>query len=151
MRVEVDREDQRNVRTGGKLPDRRGDALHPVPEILPPVAGHADDPLAGEARFQIGQPNVEIFSLVTATAYNLVYDGVAMNANGRVAFVARNATGNVWEVRSGDGTGPTVEIPPEISAYTGLNGETIQASVVRTARRLFSGYVYATDSQRLAG
>ena len=38
-----------------------------------------------------------------------------------------------------------------VLSYTGVNGETIQASVVRTARRLFSGYVYATDSQRLAG
>lgn len=38
-----------------------------------------------------------------------------------------------------------------VLAYTGKNGETIRASVVRTARRLFSGVVYAPDSQRLAG
>lgn len=38
-----------------------------------------------------------------------------------------------------------------VLSYIGDKGETIQASVVRTARRLFSGYVYATDSQRLAG
>lgn len=38
-----------------------------------------------------------------------------------------------------------------VLAYTGVNGETIRASVVRTARRLFSGVVYAPDSQRLAG
>ncbi|MBV6289586.1 4-oxalomesaconate tautomerase [Pseudomonas aegrilactucae] len=37
-----------------------------------------------------------------------------------------------------------------VLAYTGANGETIRASVVRTARRLFSGVVYAPDSQRLA-
>ncbi|KTC64209.1 isomerase, partial [Pseudomonas fluorescens ABAC62] len=45
---------------------------------------------------------------------------------------------------------PSGGIDVELS-YTGVKGETIQASVVRTARRLFSGYVYATDSQRLAG
>lgn len=38
-----------------------------------------------------------------------------------------------------------------VLAYTGKNGETIRASVVRTARRLFSGTVYAPVSQRLAG
>ena len=37
-----------------------------------------------------------------------------------------------------------------VLAYTGANGETIRASVVRTARRLFSGFVYAPASQRLA-
>ena len=34
---------------------------------------------------------------------------------------------------------------------TGQSGQTIQASVVRTARRLFSGFVYAPDFRRLAG
>jgi hypothetical protein len=62
------------------------------------------------ARFQIGQPRVDIFSLVTTTGYNAVYDGLGINASGRVAFAARNATGSVWEVRSGDGTGPTTLI-----------------------------------------
>nr|WP_314530602.1 4-oxalomesaconate tautomerase [uncultured Pseudomonas sp.] len=38
-----------------------------------------------------------------------------------------------------------------VLSYTGENGETIRASVVRTARRLFSGFVYAPVSQRLAG
>lgn len=38
-----------------------------------------------------------------------------------------------------------------VLSYTGNQGQTIRASVIRTARRLFSGYVYATDSQRLAG
>lgn len=36
-------------------------------------------------------------------------------------------------------------------AYVGENGQTIRASVVRTARRLFSGEVYAPAAQRLAG
>ena len=36
-------------------------------------------------------------------------------------------------------------------SYTGDQGATIRASVVRTSRRLFSGFVYATVSQRLAG
>jgi 2-methylaconitate cis-trans-isomerase PrpF len=34
---------------------------------------------------------------------------------------------------------------------TGQDGQTIQASVVRTARRLFSGFVYAPTFRRLAG
>jgi len=34
---------------------------------------------------------------------------------------------------------------------TGADGKTIQASVVRTARRLFSGFVYAPTFRRLAG
>jgi 2-methylaconitate cis-trans-isomerase PrpF len=38
-----------------------------------------------------------------------------------------------------------------VLSYTGAKGETIRASVVRTARRLFAGYVYATASARLAG
>ena len=38
-----------------------------------------------------------------------------------------------------------------VLSYTGNQGETIRASVVRTARRLFSGFVYAPASQRLAG
>ncbi|MNF10451.1 4-oxalomesaconate tautomerase [compost metagenome] len=38
-----------------------------------------------------------------------------------------------------------------VLSYTGEKGETIRASVVRTARRLFSGFVYATVSRRLAG
>ena len=38
-----------------------------------------------------------------------------------------------------------------VLSYTGKTGETIRASVVRTARRLFSGFVYATVSRRLAG
>jgi 2-methylaconitate cis-trans-isomerase PrpF len=38
-----------------------------------------------------------------------------------------------------------------VLSYTGAHAETIRASVVRTSRRLFSGYVYATGSQRLAG
>jgi 2-methylaconitate cis-trans-isomerase PrpF len=38
-----------------------------------------------------------------------------------------------------------------VLSYTGKNGETIRASVVRTARRLFSGFVYVPVSQRLAG
>jgi len=38
-----------------------------------------------------------------------------------------------------------------VLSYTGDQGETIRASVVRTARRLFSGFVYAAASQRLAG
>jgi 2-methylaconitate cis-trans-isomerase PrpF len=38
-----------------------------------------------------------------------------------------------------------------VLSYTGSQGETIRASVVRTARRLFSGFVYAPASQRLAG
>ncbi|QLL15790.1 4-oxalomesaconate tautomerase [Pseudomonas chlororaphis] len=38
-----------------------------------------------------------------------------------------------------------------VLSYTGDQGETIRASVVRTARRLFSGFVYAPASQRLAG
>jgi 2-methylaconitate cis-trans-isomerase PrpF len=38
-----------------------------------------------------------------------------------------------------------------VLSYTGAKGETIRASVVRTARRLFAGYVYATATQRLAG
>ncbi|MNC66632.1 4-oxalomesaconate tautomerase [compost metagenome] len=38
-----------------------------------------------------------------------------------------------------------------VLSYTGAQGETIRASVVRTSRRLFSGFVYATASQRLAG
>ncbi|AZE49579.1 hypothetical protein C4K04_3910 [Pseudomonas chlororaphis] len=38
-----------------------------------------------------------------------------------------------------------------VLSYTGNRGETIRASVVRTARRLFSGFVYAPASQRLAG
>ena len=38
-----------------------------------------------------------------------------------------------------------------VLSYTGAQGETIRASVVRTSRRLFSGYVYAAASQRLAG
>jgi 2-methylaconitate cis-trans-isomerase PrpF len=38
-----------------------------------------------------------------------------------------------------------------VLSYTGINGETIRASVVRTARRLFSGFVYAQVNQRLAG
>jgi hypothetical protein len=37
-----------------------------------------------------------------------------------------------------------------VLSYTGKNAETIRASVVRTARRLFSGFVYAPASQRLA-
>ena len=36
-------------------------------------------------------------------------------------------------------------------AYVGDNGQTIRASVVRTARRLFSGEVYAPAAERLAG
>ncbi|MBV7562154.1 4-oxalomesaconate tautomerase [Pseudomonas sp. sia0905] len=36
-------------------------------------------------------------------------------------------------------------------AYVGENGQTIRASVVRTARRLFSGEVHAPEGQRLAG
>ncbi|WP_109513288.1 4-oxalomesaconate tautomerase [Pseudomonas ovata] len=38
-----------------------------------------------------------------------------------------------------------------VLSYTGENADTIRASVVRTARRLFSGFVYAPASQRLAG
>ena len=38
-----------------------------------------------------------------------------------------------------------------VLSYSGKSPETIRASVVRTARRLFSGYVYAPASQRLAG
>ena len=38
-----------------------------------------------------------------------------------------------------------------VLSYIGDNGQTIRASVVRTARRLFSGFVYAPASQRLAG
>ena len=38
-----------------------------------------------------------------------------------------------------------------VLSYTGAREETIRASVVRTSRRLFSGFVYATASQRLAG
>jgi 2-methylaconitate cis-trans-isomerase PrpF len=38
-----------------------------------------------------------------------------------------------------------------VLSYAGEKGETIRASVVRTARRLFSGFVYAKGSQRLAG
>ena len=38
-----------------------------------------------------------------------------------------------------------------VLSYTGNQGETIRASVVRTSRRLFSGFVYATASRRLAG
>ena len=38
-----------------------------------------------------------------------------------------------------------------VLSYTGDEGKTIRASVVRTARRLFSGFVYATTSHRLAG
>ncbi|MEX5686526.1 MULTISPECIES: 4-oxalomesaconate tautomerase [Pseudomonas] len=38
-----------------------------------------------------------------------------------------------------------------VLSYTGNDGKTIRASVVRTARRLFSGFVYAPVSQRLAG
>ena len=34
---------------------------------------------------------------------------------------------------------------------SGAEGQTIQASVVRTARRLFSGFVYAPTFRRLAG
>ena len=34
---------------------------------------------------------------------------------------------------------------------SGADGQTIQASVVRTARRLFSGFVYAPTFRRLAG
>jgi 2-methylaconitate cis-trans-isomerase PrpF len=34
---------------------------------------------------------------------------------------------------------------------SGADGKTIQASVVRTARRLFSGFVYAPTFRRLAG
>ncbi|MNH27063.1 4-oxalomesaconate tautomerase [compost metagenome] len=34
---------------------------------------------------------------------------------------------------------------------SGADGKTIQASVVRTARRLFSGFVYAPTLRRLAG
>lgn len=36
-------------------------------------------------------------------------------------------------------------------AYTGEQGSTIRASVIRTARRLFSGFVYAPTHQKLAG
>lgn len=38
-----------------------------------------------------------------------------------------------------------------VLSYAANNPETLRASVVRTARRLFSGYVYAPASQRLAG
>ncbi|MNW16752.1 PrpF protein [compost metagenome] len=38
-----------------------------------------------------------------------------------------------------------------VLSYTGDKAETIRASVVRTARRLFAGYVYATATARLAG
>ena len=38
-----------------------------------------------------------------------------------------------------------------VLSYSGTSPETIRASVVRTARRLFSGYVYAPAAQRLAG
>jgi 2-methylaconitate cis-trans-isomerase PrpF len=34
---------------------------------------------------------------------------------------------------------------------SGADGKTLQASVVRTARRLFSGFVYAPTLRRLAG
>ncbi|WP_313643499.1 4-oxalomesaconate tautomerase [Pseudomonas sp.] len=34
---------------------------------------------------------------------------------------------------------------------SGADGKTLQASVVRTARRLFSGFVYAAQARRLAG
>ncbi|AXA25369.1 MULTISPECIES: 4-oxalomesaconate tautomerase [Pseudomonas] len=34
---------------------------------------------------------------------------------------------------------------------SGADGQTLQASVVRTARRLFSGFVYAPSTRRLAG
>ncbi|MGO4004258.1 MULTISPECIES: 4-oxalomesaconate tautomerase [Pseudomonas] len=38
-----------------------------------------------------------------------------------------------------------------VLSYTGDNGDTIRASVVRTARRLFSGFVYARSTRRRAG
>lgn len=38
-----------------------------------------------------------------------------------------------------------------VLSYTGKNGETIRASVVRTARRLFSGFVYARFPNRSPG
>ncbi len=38
-----------------------------------------------------------------------------------------------------------------VLSYSGAQGETIRASVVRTSRRLFAGYVYAATPHRLAG
>ncbi|MFP3518675.1 4-oxalomesaconate tautomerase [Pseudomonas sp. SIMBA_077] len=38
-----------------------------------------------------------------------------------------------------------------VLSYTGDQGEAIRASVVRTSRRLFSGFVYASAARRLAG
>ncbi len=52
----MDRIDHRDIVARGDPADRIGDRAHPVAEILAPVAGDADDPLAGEAVLELGQP-----------------------------------------------------------------------------------------------
>ena len=57
--IGMDREYQRHVVAGREPVDGGSNRLHALAEILPPVAGHADDPLAGKARFQLGEAGDE--------------------------------------------------------------------------------------------